>query len=117
MASCSILATGRISPVVCWTARLPALGYLSLSDPQGWITLAAVLNKGAGSENGMPELDFPLIDAHEVSEMLGQVPVKTVGNLAREGRIPSVVIGRRRYFSRRQVEWAVAEAARRGRPL
>lgn len=63
------------------------------------------------------DLDFPLLNAREVSELLGDLPVKTIGNLAREGRLPSIVIGRRRLYSRRQVQAAVREAARRGRPL
>ncbi len=66
----------------------------------------------------MPDdLDFPLLDAEQVSELLGGVPPKTIRNMGREGRLPSVVIGRRRMYSRRQIERVVAEAARRGRPI
>lgn len=65
----------------------------------------------------LDELDFPLLDAKQVSEMLGGVPVKTVRNLALEGRIPSVLIGRRRMFSRRQVQRAVEKAAKSGRRI
>lgn len=65
----------------------------------------------------LDELDFPLLDAVQVSEMLGGVPVKTIRNMALEGRIPSVKIGRRRMFSRRQVQRAVEAAVKSGRPI
>jgi hypothetical protein len=71
----------------------------------------------AATSHTPEDLDFPLLDAAQVSEMLGGVPVKTIRNMGREGRLPSVVIGRRRLYSRRQVQRAVAEASRRGQRL
>ncbi|MBA3585610.1 MAG: excisionase family DNA-binding protein, partial [Gemmatimonadetes bacterium] len=48
---------------------------------------------------------------------LGGVPVKTVNQYAREGRIPSLFIGKHRRFSRRAVEAAITAAAGSGRRL
>ncbi len=63
-------------------------------------------------------LTFPLMTAEEVGrEMLGGVPAKTINQYAREGRLPSLWIGKHRRFNRPAVEQAVARAARRGRRL
>lgn len=60
-------------------------------------------------------LDFPLLTADEVArKLLGGVPVKTVNQYAREGRIPSLFIGKHRRFSRRAVEAAITRAAGSG---
>jgi len=46
--------------------------------------------------------------------MLGGMPVKTINQYAREGRIPSIWIGKHRRFNRPAVEEAIARAASRG---
>jgi len=62
-----------------------------------------------------PDLEFPLLTADEVGrKLLGGVPVKTINQYAREGRLPSVWIGKHRRFSRPAVEAAIARAASRG---
>ena len=65
-----------------------------------------------------PRLEFPLLTADDVGQrILGGVPSKTVNQYAREGRLPSVWIGKHRRFNRPDVEDAVARAADRGRRL
>jgi len=49
--------------------------------------------------------------------MLGGLPAKTINQYAREGRLPSIWIGKHRRFNRPEVEEAVARAASRGRRL
>lgn len=49
--------------------------------------------------------------------ILGGVPVKTINQYAREGRLPSLWIGKHRRFNRPDVEEAVARAADHGRRL
>jgi excisionase family DNA binding protein len=61
-------------------------------------------------------IEFPLLTASDVEELL-RIPEKSVLNLAREGRIPSLKIGTRRLFNRPAVQAAVTEAAASGRPL
>jgi excisionase family DNA binding protein len=62
-----------------------------------------------------PRLEFPLLTADEVARtILGGVPVKAINQYAREGRIPSIWIGKHRRFNRPAVEDAVARAASRG---
>lgn len=69
------------------------------------------------AERGLT-LEFPLLTADEVGRaMLGGLPAKTVNQYAREGRIPSIWIGKHRRFNRPAVEAAVARAAMRGRRL
>ncbi len=64
------------------------------------------------------DLAFPLMTAEEVGrELFGGVPAKTINQYAREGRLPSLWIGKHRRFNRPAVEQAVARAARRGRRL
>ncbi len=63
-------------------------------------------------------LVFPLLTAAEVGrDMLGGVPPKTVNLYAREGRLPSVWVGKHRRFNRPSVERALTQAARSGRRL
>lgn len=62
-----------------------------------------------------PRLEFPLLTAEEVSRtMLGGLPAKTVNQYARQGRLPSVWIGKHRRFNRPEVEEAIARAVGRG---
>ncbi len=62
-----------------------------------------------------PRLEFPLLTADEVGRtMLGGLPAKTINQYAREGRLPSIWIGKHRRFNRPEVEEAVARAASRG---
>lgn len=62
-----------------------------------------------------PGLEFPLLTADEVARtMLGGLPAKTVNQYAREGRLPSVWIGKHRRFNRPEVEEAIARVVRRG---
>jgi excisionase family DNA binding protein len=61
-------------------------------------------------------LDLPLLTASEVAADL-KIPEKTVLNLARADRLPSIKIGRRRLFSREAVTSAVREAMEKGQPL
>ena len=64
------------------------------------------------------KLEFPLLTAGDVARtILGGVPVKTINQYAREGRLPSVWIGKHRRFNRPDVEDAVARAATNGRRL
>ena len=60
--------------------------------------------------------ELPLLSAEQVAELLN-IPQRTVLQLAREERLPSVVIGRRVRFSRPAVEAAVEAAMREHRPL
>ena len=63
-------------------------------------------------------LTFPLMTAEEVGrELFGGVPAKTINQYAREGRLPSLWIGKHRRFNRPAVERAVAVAAGRGRRI
>lgn len=65
-----------------------------------------------------PRLEFPLLTAEDVGRtILGGIPSKTVNQYAREGRLPSVWIGKHRRFNRPDVEAAVARAATRGQRL
>lgn len=65
-----------------------------------------------------PRLEFPLLTADDVARtILGGVPVKTINQYAREGRLPSVWIGKHRRFNRPDVEEAVVRAASHGRRL
>jgi excisionase family DNA binding protein len=52
-------------------------------------------------------LASPLLTAGEVAGLLGGVPAKTVLQLAREGRLPSVRIGRHVRFVRGELEGAI----------
>lgn len=62
-----------------------------------------------------PSLEFPLLTAEEVARtMLGGLPAKTVNQYARQGRLPSVWIGKHRRFNRPEVEAAIARAVGRG---
>jgi hypothetical protein len=61
-------------------------------------------------------LVFPLLTAAEVGrDLLGGVPPKTVNLYAREGRIPSLWVGKHRRFNRPSVERALARAVATGR--
>lgn len=63
-------------------------------------------------------LSFPLMTAEQVGrELLGGVPAKTINQYAREGRLPSLWIGKHRRFNRPDVERAVARAAGGGRRI
>lgn len=53
-------------------------------------------------------LSSPLLDADEVAGLLG-IPVKTVRQYAREGRLPCRYIGKHLRFARAEVEAAVAD--------
>ena len=61
-------------------------------------------------------IDLPLLTAAEVSKLV-QLPQRTVENMAREGRLPVIRIGRHVRFSRAAVEATVLEAMESGRPL
>lgn len=50
----------------------------------------------------------PLLDADEAARILGAIPPKTVLQLAREGRLPSVRIGRHVRFVRAELEATLA---------
>lgn len=65
------------------------------------------------------ELDWPLLSADQVAaDILGaDFPPKTVLQMAREDRLPSLKIGKHVRFSRRAVTKAVRRAAERGKPL
>lgn len=63
-------------------------------------------------------LILPLMTAEEVGrELFGGVPAKTINQYAREGRLPSLWIGKHRRFNRPDVERAVARAAGGGRRI
>jgi excisionase family DNA binding protein len=51
----------------------------------------------------------PLLTADEAATILGGVPAKTVLQLAREGRLPSVRIGRHVRFVRAELEATLSE--------
>ena len=52
------------------------------------------------------DLSTPLMTAGEVAELL-RIPEKTVLNFARDGRLPSLRLGRRRVFERNQIARAL----------
>jgi len=52
-------------------------------------------------------LDEPLLDAAQVSQLLG-IPKASVYEYARDGRLPCVCIGRHRKFVRRDLADAVS---------
>lgn len=52
------------------------------------------------------DLSVPLMTAREVAELL-RIPEKTVLNMARDGRLPSLKLGRRRVFARAQIARAI----------
>lgn len=63
-------------------------------------------------------LEFPLLTAGEVGQnIMGGIPVKTINQYAREGRLPCIWIGKHRRFNRPEVEEAVAKAASGSRHL
>jgi excisionase family DNA binding protein len=49
-------------------------------------------------------LDEPLLTAIQVSELLGDIPPKTVLQYAREGRLPCLRIGRHVRFMRSELD-------------
>lgn len=51
----------------------------------------------------------PLLTAREAAAILGAIPAKTVLQLAREGRLPSVRIGRHVRFVRAELEATLSE--------
>jgi len=64
---------------------------------------------------GDPEplnLADPLLDADEAARILGAIPPKTVLQLARERRLPSVRIGRHVRFVRAELEATLARRRR-----
>lgn len=64
------------------------------------------------------ELSFPLMTAEEVGrELFGGVPAKTINQYARQGRLPSLWIGKHRRFNRPDVERAVARVVGGSRRL
>ncbi|MDQ8047162.1 MAG: helix-turn-helix domain-containing protein [Patulibacter sp.] len=60
---------------------------------------------------------MPLIDCEQAAALLGGIPVKTVRQLAREHRIPSIKIGRRVMFSEARLAAAVGTAFDEGERL
>jgi excisionase family DNA binding protein len=54
-------------------------------------------------------LDPPLLTARQAAELLGAIPPKTVLQLAREGRLPSVRIGRHVRFVQAELEATLTE--------
>jgi excisionase family DNA binding protein len=60
-----------------------------------------------GSEAHSGILDEPLLDASEVSALLG-IPKASVYEYARDGRLPCICIGRHRKFVRRDLAEAVS---------
>lgn len=56
-------------------------------------------------------LDDPLLTAEEMAEVL-RLPVSTIYDLARTGRLPPLKIGRALRFSRRDLEVHLAERCR-----
>lgn len=62
-------------------------------------------------------LEFPLLTAPDVAGMLGGIPVSTVLAYARDGRLPSLLLGRHRRFNRPDIEAAILRAAEEGRPI
>jgi len=52
-------------------------------------------------------LDEPLLNASQVSELLGDIPAKTVLQYAREGRLPCVRIGKHVRFMRSELDRAL----------
>jgi len=59
--------------------------------------------EGEGGGEGLRLAD-PLLTAAQAAGVLGGVPAKTVLQLAREGRLPCVRIGRHVRFSRAELE-------------
>ncbi len=57
---------------------------------------------------GPLSLADPLLDAEEAARILRAIPAKTVLQLAREGRLPSVRIGRHVRFVRAELEATLA---------
>lgn len=76
--------------------------------------LAPTLSQSRAPE--APELEYPLLTAAQVGEMLG-IPAKTVLQFAREGRLPVIELGKHRRFCRAQVAGAVNAAAHAGRAI
>ncbi len=52
----------------------------------------------------------PLLNAKEAAQVLGGIPSKTVLQLAREGRLPSLRIGRHVRFVRSELEATLARS-------
>lgn len=61
--------------------------------------------------DGVVRLDHQLLTAREVAELL-RLPVSTVYELARTGRLPYLRIGRAMRFSRQDLEVHLAQACR-----
>jgi excisionase family DNA binding protein len=61
--------------------------------------------------DGVVRLDHQLLTAREVADLL-RLPVSTVYELARTGRLPYLRIGRAMRFSRPDLETHLAEACR-----
>lgn len=84
-----------------------------MSPPQSPATADTAPSRPPGGAR--PRLEFPLLTADEVAQtMLGGLPAKTVNQYARQGRLPSVWIGKHRRFNRPEVEEAIARAVGRG---
>lgn len=64
-----------------------------------------------------PPLDLPLLTAEQVATEILQIPPATVLMMAREDRLPSMMIGKHRRFSRSAVVEAVRRSIERDRPL
>ena len=89
---------------------MPGIGTLVLDSE----TYRAGLHEGAALNpmSQEPAADESLLDSEQLAAVLG-VPATWIEQAARESRIPSLRIGRRRRFRRSEVEAAV----RRNRTL
>ncbi len=84
-----------------------------MSPPESVATTDTATGRAPGGAR--PRLEFPLLTADEVARtMLGGLPAKTVNQYARQGRLPSVWIGKHRRFNRPEVEEAITRAVGRG---
>jgi len=96
------------SPRLRAAAGAPVGRQVRVPVPAGWRALhdmrrATGHDDGNGDGDGV-QLADPLLTAAQAAVVLGGVPAKTVLQLAREGRLPCVRIGRHVRFSRVELE-------------
>jgi excisionase family DNA binding protein len=82
-------------------SRLAVAVAAALDDPD----FATAVSHHRG--HALTILSEPLLDAEAVGALLGGVPVRTVRQFAREGRLPCKRIGRHVRFVRSELERAI----------
>ncbi len=102
---------GRTQSTLDNVAARPARGSGHSAHPLADMSLRELLSVAQQPE---PSGDVDRHLSREEAAVLLGVPAKTVENLARAGRLPSVVVGRRRVYRRSALLARMLEAERTG---